>query len=98
MILGRSTVQWTALISSTLAFIQLLIQLALPAWADEAGIILPALGILLGVYIAFLANTQTTPVKDPVLPVDTVVSVQGTEDKVVIQPSPPGPVGVEGDG
>ena len=87
MILGRSTVQWTALISSTLAFVQLVLQLAKPEWADEAAIILPALGVVLGGYIAFLAQTATTPMKDPILPSGTTVSVQGTEDKVLIQGS-----------
>lgn len=102
MILGRSTVQWTALIATTLSFVQIVIQLALPAWSDEAAIVLPALGILLGGYIAFLANTQTTPTSDPRLPAGAVVTVlddkgKATPDTVEIQPTPPGPVGTSGE-
>lgn len=99
MILGRSTVQWSALISSTLSFALLVIGLVSPApegIADEATVILPALGVLIGGYIAFLANTQTTPISDPVLAAGTTVKVQGTEDTVLVQPTPPGPVGFEG--
>jgi uncharacterized membrane protein YgaE (UPF0421/DUF939 family) len=84
MILGRSTVQWTALITSTLAFAQIIIQLALPDFADEAAIILPALGVLLGIYIAFLANTQTTPTSDPVLPAGTVGKIEDTERQFTV--------------
>ena len=100
MILGRSTVQWTALIATTLSFVQIVIQLAVPDWSDEAAIVLPALGILLGGYIAFLSNTQTTPTSDPRLAPGTVVTVTDsagnpTADKVEIQPTPPGPAGFE---
>ena len=41
------------------------------------------------------ARPATTPVADPVLPTGTHVSVEGTDDIVVVQPTPPGPVGYE---
>lgn len=84
MILGRSTVQWTALISAGLGLLQLVIQLTMPQLSDEAAVILPALGVFLGVFIAFLANTSTTPVSDPILPSGTTVTVQDTSEKVTI--------------
>lgn len=97
MILGRSTVQWTALITAAGGLIQLLAVTVAHLDATLVATITGAAITFLGVFIAFLANTQTTPIKDPILPSGTTVSVQGTEDKVLIQPTPPGPQGVEGD-
>lgn len=46
---------------------------------------------------AVWAASRVTPVANPTLPAGTSVSVQGTEDKVVIAPTPPGPTGIEGE-
>jgi hypothetical protein len=49
--------------------------------------------------VQIAANRQSdavTPVANPTLPADSVVNVQGTEDKVVIAASPPGPIGYDG--
>ena len=42
-----------------------------------------------------LINPTVTPVAKPKLPAGTEVMVQGSTDTVVIQPTPPGPVGIE---
>lgn len=99
MILGRSTVQWTALITAAGALAQVAIVNVVPD--VDATLVATLIGsaiAFLTVFIAFLANTQTTPIQDPILPAGTTVSVQNTEDKVLIEATPPGPVGVEGDG
>lgn len=44
------------------------------------------------------AASRVTPVANPTLPSGTSVNVQGTEDKVVIAPTPPGPTGVDSGG
>jgi hypothetical protein len=44
-----------------------------------------------------VTRSQVTPIANPTLKAGTSVNVQGSEDKVVIESSPPGPVGVEGD-
>jgi len=96
MILGRSTPQWLGLITSAGALAQILIVQFLPE-ADPVVVatVIGAVGAFLGGFIAFLANTQTTPTSDPVLSAGTTVRVQGTTDTVTIQPSPPGPTGGE---
>jgi hypothetical protein len=51
--------------------------------------------------VQFAANLQkaaVTPVANPTLPAGSVVKVEGSEDQVEIQPSPPGPVAIEGGG
>ena len=94
MILGRSTPQWLGLITAAGSLAQLLIvQLVPDADPTVVATIVGAVGVFLGAFIAFLANTATTPVSDPILPTNTVVRVQGTTDTVTIQPTPPGPTG-----
>lgn len=96
MILGRSTVQWTALITAGGALAQVVIVNAVPNIdATLVATIIGALVTFLGVFIAFLANTQTTPISDPILAAGTTVSVKDTADKVVIAPTPPGPTGID---
>lgn len=53
-----------------------------------------ALEMVLGLFV-WKASTSAT---SPNLKAGTSVNVQGSEDRVVIQPSPPGPTGIEGDG
>ena len=96
MILGRSTVQWTALITASAGLTQVLAVTLTELDPTVVATILGAGTAFLSVFIAFLANTQTTPISDPILKEGTVVSVQDSEDKVVIEKSPPGPTGVEG--
>lgn len=97
MILGRSTVQWTALITAAGGLVQLLIVTLLPdVDATMVATLIGAVITFLGVFIAFLANTATTPISDPILKAGTSVRVQDTDDHVVIQPTPPGPTGHDG--
>lgn len=96
MILGRSTPQWLGLITAAGSLAQVLTVQFVPG-ADPVVVatVVGAVGLFLGAFIAFLANTATTPIGDPILPADTVVRVQGTKDTVTIQPTPPGPTGDE---
>lgn len=99
MILGRSTPQWLGLITAAGSLAQLLIVQLIPD-VDPVVVatIIGALGTFLGAFIAFLANTATTPISDPILPSGTSVKVQGTSDTVIVQPTPPGPIGGDGGG
>ena len=83
MILGRNTQQWLGLISATLSFVQLLIGVMAPELADKSAIVLGGLGILLGSFVAFVANTHTTPVADPQLKEGTMVRVTDAGGTVV---------------
>jgi hypothetical protein len=56
-----------------------------------AGIILALSAVL----TLFVRNASTSKVY-PNLPSGTEVAVAGTQDKVIVAPSPPGPVGIEG--
>lgn len=98
MLLGRSTVQWTALIVAGAGLAQVLTVTLTTLDPTVVATILGAATAFLSVFIAFLANTQTTPIHDPILAAGTTVSVKDSEDKVVIATSPPGPTGVEGGG
>jgi hypothetical protein len=55
-------------------------------------------GVYLGaeVILGLFVYQTSTPVASPTLPAGTEVAVKGTEDKVVIAETPPGPTGVEG--
>lgn len=48
--------------------------------------------------VAIWLNKRTTSSTAPVVESGTVASIIGTEDKVVVQPTPPGPIGVEAGG
>lgn len=97
MILGRSTPQWVGLITAAGALAQVIIVQVVPnVDATLVATIIGSVVAFLGVFIAFLANTQTTPIKDPILAAGTTVTVKDTSDTVVIAPTPPGPTGVEG--
>ena len=72
MILGRNTLQWMGLIN------------AIAGLAIIAGIeaqIVGAFVVVVGAAVALIANTSTTPVSDPRLPVGTAVN-GGTETVV----------------
>lgn len=96
MILGRSTVQWTALFTALGGLAQLLIVQFLEVDPTTVATIIGAVVAFLGTFIAFLANTETTPVRDPILPTGTIVRVKDTADTVTIAPTPPGPSGNDG--
>lgn len=92
MFLGRSTVQWTALISAAVAALQILVPLWFPG-VDPAvtTTTLGTIGIFLGVLIAFIANTSTTPVADPQLKAGTMVRVTDDSGTVVGHSPVPSP-------
>ena len=101
MILGRSTGQWTALITATAGLGQLLVVTLLPGIDPIVlATVIGATVMFLGVFLAFLANTAMTPINDARLEKGTEVTVlergKITGDTVIVQPSPPGPVGIEG--
>jgi len=56
-----------------------------------AGIVLALSAVL----TLFVRSASTSKVY-PNLPSGTEVAVSGTQDKVIVAPSPPGPVGIEG--
>lgn len=94
MILGRSTVQWTALITAAGAFLQVLLVTLAPALDPVvvATIIGSAIGFL-GVAIAFIANSSTTPTATPQLKVGTPVTVTDAEGAVLGHAPVPTPDG-----
>ena len=55
-----------------------------------------AINIALIAVLGLFVRQTSTSTADPTLKAGTTVNVQGSEDKVVIETSPPGPVGVEG--
>jgi hypothetical protein len=64
--------------------------------APTQGAIVALANSAIVVVTIILTQRQTTPVANPTLPANTEVKVQGTEDTVVVQPTPPGPTGIEG--
>lgn len=92
MILGRNTQQWLGLITALAGLIQTIAPVILPG--IDPGTLATVLGattLFLGVLIAFVANTYTTPSNDPQLKAGTMVRVTdqgGTViDHVAIEPS-----------
>ena len=84
MILGRSTVQWVALITAASGLLQFVLPIALPDVDPVVlAVVLGAITSFLGVFIAFLANTSTTPVNDPQLKSGTMVRVTDEVGTVV---------------
>lgn len=93
MFLGRSTIQWTGLISSLVAGLQIIIPTLLPD-VDPAATttVLGTIGVVLGAIIAFVANTSTTPIADPQLKAGTMVRVTDESGTVVGHTPVPEPV------
>lgn len=58
---------------------------------------LAGIALSLELVLGLFAWNASTPVASPTLPVGTKVAVKGTEDKVIVNTSPPGPTGLEGD-
>lgn len=101
MILGRSTPQWLGLITAAGSLAQVLIVQFLPG-ADPVVVatVIGAIGLFLGAFIAFLANTSTTPSDDPQLKAGTPIRVTDDNGAIighVTTPTPPtmpgGPAG-----
>lgn len=93
MILGRATPQWLGLITATGSLAQVLLVQFLPG-ADPTVIAtgIGAVGVFLGAFIAFLANTSTTPTGDPQLKVDTMIRVTDEAGTVIGHTPVPTPV------
>ena len=84
MFLGRSTLQWTGLISAAGGLLQVLIVTMLPnVDATVVATIIGSAVAFLGVFIAFLANTATTPSADPQLKAGTMVRVTDDTGTVI---------------
>lgn len=74
-----------------------LLALFIPSLDTAAQAVIIAFGnSLIALGVAIWLNKSTTSNTAPVLPVNTEVSVEGTTDKVKIETTPPGPVGIEG--
>lgn len=58
--------------------------------------LLSAVGLALEVVLTLFVVSSSTPTNNATLKAGTEVKVQGTSDTVIVQASPPGPVGVEG--
>jgi hypothetical protein len=77
------------------------IALAAVLWPDRLtpelqAVIIAFANALILTAVSIWAANRSTPVGNPTLPANTEVKVQGTEDTVVVQPTPPGPTGIEG--
>ncbi|MEO7667152.1 MAG: hypothetical protein ABIU97_08990 [Dehalococcoidia bacterium] len=55
-----------------------------------------ALNIALVAVLGLFVRQNSTSTASPTLARGSEVTVQGTSDTVIVQPSPPGPVGIEG--
>lgn len=69
-------------------FVLVLMSLVVLDEKQLAGIAL-ALEVVLGLF----ARQASTPVSSPTLAAGTEVSVKGSDDTVIVQPTPPGPEG-----
>jgi hypothetical protein len=88
MILGRNTQQWLGLITAAAAVIQTLVVVLLPdVDPGTVAIVLGSLTGFLGVLIAFIANTYTTPIQDPRLMKGTMIQVTD-EDGIIVGHTP----------
>jgi multisubunit Na+/H+ antiporter MnhC subunit len=83
MILGRSTVQWVSLLTAAGGFAQVVGTL-LGLDAELLATVIGAAITFSGAFLAFLAQTQTTPTSDPILPPGTTGRIEGTEDTFTI--------------
>lgn len=84
MFLGRSTVQWTGLIAAAVSTLQVLLVVLVPDLDPvQVAVILGTIAGFLGVLIAFIANTSTTPIADPQLKAGTLVRVTDESGTVV---------------
>ena len=59
---------------------------------------LATLMLALSALLTLFVRQASTPTAAPVLAQGSQVTVKGTTDTVIVQPTPPGPVGIEGEG
>lgn len=86
MIFGRNTVIWMGAITVTLQFLKQVVVAMFPAYDhDTVELVFDGLTAVIGAWIALVANTSTTPVADPRLPIGTIVSVTGGTGEIVGQ-------------
>lgn len=102
MIFGRQPAFWIGLIVTlvlgvvrTLAGEGLISDAATGQVESAVHAIAQLLELVAPLVAAMLIKPLVTPVASPQLPANTKVAVQGTDDAVIIQPTPPGPTGVE---
>jgi hypothetical protein len=57
---------------------------------------LAGIALALEVVLTLFVRQTVTPLSSPTLPIGTEVNMPGTSDTVIVQPTPPGPVAVEG--
>lgn len=95
MFLGRSTPQWLGLITAITGALQIALPILLPGMDPvQLTVVLGAITAILGALIAFIANTSTTPVKDPQLQEGTMVRVTDKGGTVIGHLPVPSPVSV----
>jgi hypothetical protein len=84
MFLGRSTIQWTALISALAGTVQVMLVALVPdVDAALVATVIGAIVLALGSVIAFIANTSTTPSADPQLKAGTMIRVTDDAGTVI---------------
>ena len=94
------TQQPVALNVAIAGLVSSIVTLAAIFWPDrlqpetQAAIISVANAAIVVITI-FVTQRQVTPTSNPTLPTGSIVNVQGTEDKVEIAPTPPGPTGID---
>jgi uncharacterized membrane protein len=85
MILGRNTVQWISLITAAGALAQVLaVNLVKDIDPTLVATIVGSIVAFLGVAVAFIANTSTTPSADPHLEKGTTVTIEKTGEQVKV--------------
>lgn len=99
MILGRHTTAWVSLITALGGLVQLLLVTFAPSLDPTAvATVIGAVVTFLGVFLAFLANTATTPTADPQLQAGTMVRVTDDSGTVIGHEPVPQPTGAPGAG
>lgn len=77
------------------AIVAVLNVLQLTGVVNLTGDTVSAINIALVAVLGLFARQASTPTSEPTLKQGTEVHVEGTSDTVIVQPSPPGPIGVE---
>ena len=58
--------------------------------------LLAGIALVVSLVLSLFVRQASTPTASPTLKTGTEVTVEGSDDTVIVQPTPPGPVGVEG--
>lgn len=80
----------TAIAAALVILLNLGISFGLDLTADQVG----QINMLVVAILGLLVYNSVTPTANATLRAGTEVKVQDSEDKVIIQPSPPGPEGI----